>query len=737
MTTVKVEDLVFGYGDRHILKGVDIVFDRPGLSCILGPNGVGKTTLVKCICKLLEPVSGRVLVDGEDVRTMRHRDLAKKVAFVPNSESSVFAMTVSEAVLMGRHPRSGWSVTEEDMAVVEEMIGKLGLSDYADRGIDEISAGQLQRVMIARGLAQEPEVLILDEPTSNLDVKYQMDVMRFLRRYTREKNIMVIMVCHDLNIAAAYADRVILMDDGKVFADGKAGCVLTEKNVREVYGVESQIVGNRGFPHVMLLPETDVLPEPQPYCDDGPHAPAPPPKSPWRRIDRKKAGVAIAAVVLLLGGAFLAALASNNDTGGGKAGATVGSPVSDAALDASGSRLWVFGNADMNDRMDENDITYLEKVLDGVAPANALCDVDCSGKVDRDDLAYLKRIISAMGDGSDIDVYYVDNYFKAAKVSWPVKTIAIGYCSGLYVADLAGLLGKVSMVDTTIMQYWAKYYDFPLDISSYGDGEEPNYESLIKNKIDVYVPGYCSTTADSLSASALNPVGIDVMFVNTCDNSGIDIANEYIDRSIVMFAFLLQGDMDKTYAYLGWYDSLYAKMNGYTPTDKAAMVMARNCSIYNNGTYSITGHNNTNNIHAEWANIHAVGQNNPSLPKNYNNLGAESVLSVIKNSGFSTVYYVDNEHDGTRQQYSLETCVNEDKKTIKDDSVTIHYLGIAREVGNSPLYILEMAFYQNIMYGNGSEVGNYEELFNYYFNNFSSCKNLPDISHFFYDGGVS
>ena len=111
MTTVKVEDLVFGYGDRHILKGVDIVFDRPGLSCILGPNGVGKTTLVKCICKLLEPVSGRVLVDGEDVRTMRHRDLAKKVAFVPNSESSVFAMTVSEAVLMGRHPRSGWSVT--------------------------------------------------------------------------------------------------------------------------------------------------------------------------------------------------------------------------------------------------------------------------------------------------------------------------------------------------------------------------------------------------------------------------------------------------------------------------------------------------------------------------------------------------------------------------------------------------------------------------------------------------
>ena len=159
--------------------------------------------------------------------------------------------------------------------------------------------------------------------------------------------------------------------------------------------------------------------------------------------------------------------------------------------------------------------------------------------------------------------------------------------------------------------------------------------------------------------------------------------------------------------------------------------------IYNNGTYSITGHNNTNNIHAEWANIHAVGQNNPSLPKNYNNLGAESVLSVIKNSGFSTAYYVDNEHDGTRQQYSLEICVNEDKKTIKDDSVTIHYLGIAREVDNSPLYILEMAFYQNIMYGNGSEVGNYEELFNYYFNNFSSCKNLPDISHFFYDGGVS
>ncbi len=727
MTLAEIRDLSFGYGKDRILDGIDLKFDRPGLCCILGPNGVGKTTLVKCVCRLLEPDSGSILLDGEDIRTMGRRDLAKKVAFVPNSESSVFAMTVSEAVLMGRHPRSGWAVTDGDMAAVEDAMDKLGLSEYADRRIDEISAGQLQRVMIARGLAQEPEILILDEPTSNLDIKYQMEVMRFLRRYTREKDITVLMVCHDLNVAAAYADRVILMDDGRIFADGTAPEVLTESNVRAVYGVRSAVTADGGVPHVILLPETDDLPEPKPYREKKEETPN---RDKPVRTSRTAAAVAVA--VLLLGGVFLGIFASGGDDDGSS---LLGAAIDDETLNSSGSRLWVFGNADLDDRLDGNDVAYLENVLAGTAEENILCDTNCDGKVNGDDLAHLKKIVSAMTDGSETDVYYVDSYGRAAKVSWPVKSIAIGYCSGMYAADLAGLMGKVALVDSSIKDYWMDFCGIPSDTGSYGDTDYPNYEVMIREKIDVYVPGYCSAEADGISASALEPAGIDVMFMNTCDNSGVDVANTYIDRSLTMFAFLLQGDMDNVYAYLEWYDGLFGKISGYAPAEKAAMVMARNCSTYNGGTYSITGYNNTNNIHAEWANIYAVGQHSPSLGRNYNNLPAESVLGVIKTCGYDTVYYVDNEHDGTRGQYRLDECVAADRENIKDPSADIRYLGIAREVGNSPLYIIEMAFYQNVMYGNSAEIGSYTDLFAYYFEHFSSFSSVPDITRFFYDGG--
>lgn len=254
---VEFKNMVFGYDSKEILKGIDLVFEGPGLVCILGPNGVGKTTLVKCINKLLKPISGNVEINGVDVASMSLLDVARILAFVPNSSSSVFSMSVAEAILMGRHPLAGWTTSHRDIEMVDAAISLLGLQEFAARDIRQLSAGQTQRVLIARGLVQEPDILILDEPTSNLDVKYQMDVMRFLKSYAKKKGILVIMVCHDLNITAAYADRVILMSGGKVFADGSAKEVLTRENIKTVYDVESEVNEYDGVPCIRLIPSYD------------------------------------------------------------------------------------------------------------------------------------------------------------------------------------------------------------------------------------------------------------------------------------------------------------------------------------------------------------------------------------------------------------------------------------------------------------------------------------------------
>ena len=253
MTELVVKGLTFGYGPVPLLKDVSFTLDRPELVCVIGPNGVGKTTLVKCINKLLKLDSGSVTLDGEDVAGMRLMELARRMAFVPNRMDSVFRTSVAEMVLMGRFPFAQWANSDRDLDVVDKAMDALNLQPLSHRDISELSSGQMQKVLIARGLAQEPRILILDEPTSNLDVKHQMEVMGFLRRYAADNGIIVLMVCHDLNMTAAFADRIIMVADGGIFADGTAWDIMTESNIREVYGVESKVVDVEGRPHVILL----------------------------------------------------------------------------------------------------------------------------------------------------------------------------------------------------------------------------------------------------------------------------------------------------------------------------------------------------------------------------------------------------------------------------------------------------------------------------------------------------
>ena len=250
---IKLENLSFSYGSTPIFKDINLVIDKPELVCILGPNGAGKSTLMHCMNKLQTPTSGTVYLDGKDLASYSLKELAKLVSFVPHSEDTTFSMTVLDTVLMGRMPHTGTIMSQEDVLIAAENIKLLGMQDFAMHGFDELSAGQHQKVMIARSLTQEPKVMLLDEPTANLDVKFQMLVMRLLRDVARLKGITVVTICHDLNVTSMYADRVVMLYDHRIYADGTPREVLTVDNIRTLYGIECQIIDIQGRPHIALL----------------------------------------------------------------------------------------------------------------------------------------------------------------------------------------------------------------------------------------------------------------------------------------------------------------------------------------------------------------------------------------------------------------------------------------------------------------------------------------------------
>ena len=253
MATLKTEGMEFGYGrDKPILKDICLEMCNPQLISVIGPNGAGKTTLIHCLNRLLSPTKGTVLIDDEDVSGFRAKDLAKKIGYVPYTSGDSFPMSVVDTVLMGRNPHRRWNSLHEDMKVVEEALEMMDISDLAMRPFNELSAGQHQRVMLARGLAQEPEVLLLDEPTANLDIRHQMDVIRLLKKQSVRKGMMVVMICHDINIAAKYSDNIVMMRDGEIYAVGTPEHVITAENIKAVYGVETTLMNVGGRPHVIL-----------------------------------------------------------------------------------------------------------------------------------------------------------------------------------------------------------------------------------------------------------------------------------------------------------------------------------------------------------------------------------------------------------------------------------------------------------------------------------------------------
>ncbi len=242
-----------GYGKNRILDGIDLHLEGPGLTCIIGPNGVGKSTLVKCMNKLLEPTAGKVSINGKDIKEMTRKEIAEIVSYVPVQSEDVFAMPVFDTVLVGRANKSKWRTDPTDIVKVKKALEVLGLSELSDRPFNELSAGQHQMVAIARGLVQETEILILDEPTANLDIRHQVFVTSLMHEIAVSKGIMVIMISHNLNIAAMFADKVVLMSKpGVVKEVGTAEEVMTAKNISEVYDVDCEVVVHQGRPAILL-----------------------------------------------------------------------------------------------------------------------------------------------------------------------------------------------------------------------------------------------------------------------------------------------------------------------------------------------------------------------------------------------------------------------------------------------------------------------------------------------------
>ena len=243
-TAVHVKDVSVGYGERTVLDTLNVDIKRGAVTSIVGPNGCGKSTLLRTMSRLLNPTKGEIVLDGKSIHDIPTRKLATQLGLLPQTPIAPDGIVVADLVGRGRTPHQGilgrWS--QQDYDIVAEALETTGISDLAERSIDELSGGQRQRVWIAMALAQRTETLLLDEPTTYLDVKHQLDVLDLLTELNRDRGTTIVMVLHDLNLAARYSDELVAVSGGKVFAHGHPREVITKENVKSVFGIDSVII---------------------------------------------------------------------------------------------------------------------------------------------------------------------------------------------------------------------------------------------------------------------------------------------------------------------------------------------------------------------------------------------------------------------------------------------------------------------------------------------------------------
>jgi len=256
LSSVVARGIRAGYREREVLRGVDLVAHAGELVALIGPNGAGKSTLLRVLGGLLRPASGSVMIDGIDVTALDRRAIARHIAVVPQVFETLFPFTVREIVALGRTSRLGplGTLGSDDARAVARALDDIGATDLADRRIDRVSGGERQRAVLAMALAQEAGVLLLDEPTAHLDPAHQRATLDRVATLARVRGLAVVAVLHDLNLAAAFASRVVLLADGAVVRDDEPSHVITAELVSTVFGPGLRVVAHDGRPFVIPEP---------------------------------------------------------------------------------------------------------------------------------------------------------------------------------------------------------------------------------------------------------------------------------------------------------------------------------------------------------------------------------------------------------------------------------------------------------------------------------------------------
>ncbi|MGM5484961.1 MAG: ABC transporter ATP-binding protein [Nanobdellota archaeon] len=246
---ISVNGLSFSYGANNVLEDIDFSIGKGELVGIIGSNGSGKSTLLRCMNKILSPKTGTIMVDGKESSKLSCKEVSRLFGYVPQVIPSDFSMTVFDTVLMGRRPHVSYRPGEEDIKKTSEVLSLFDLDDISMKNIDELSGGQRQKVFIARSLAQDPNVVLLDEPTANLDMRHQIESMDIIKNLSF-KGMSVVVAMHDLNLAARFCDKVIMLKKGKVFDAGSKD-ILHSENIKEVYGVDADILFSGDHPVII------------------------------------------------------------------------------------------------------------------------------------------------------------------------------------------------------------------------------------------------------------------------------------------------------------------------------------------------------------------------------------------------------------------------------------------------------------------------------------------------------
>lgn len=250
-------DISLGYGERHVIDGMNLTIPPGAITSIVGPNGCGKSTLLRAFSRLLTPGAGEVLLDGDPLSSRSAKQLARILGLLPQSPVAPEGIVVTDLVGRGRHPHQGlmgrWSA--RDYEAVARSLEATNTTALAERAVDELSGGQRQRVWIAMSLAQETEVLLLDEPTTFLDVANQLEILDLLTDLNREQGTTIVMVLHDINLAARYSDYLVAMKDGTILVQGTPEDVVTPTHIEEVFGIRCQVHSDpvSGTPLVMPI----------------------------------------------------------------------------------------------------------------------------------------------------------------------------------------------------------------------------------------------------------------------------------------------------------------------------------------------------------------------------------------------------------------------------------------------------------------------------------------------------